>query len=178
VPRILEFIPERPLPAGHRFMLVADPQPKGVLAVFETGEGTTDESEPLERLDLEQIVPPSELQTSCPTGWDVILRDIPRRAQPRLLEVLPANPLASDVPVTLLMSFDGRISAGVPACSPWGLQFRKARLRFRVRERRLDGTVGRAVPLALTLPKEAVGSVPAGEKVPDTFEWTPSRAVP
>jgi len=156
VPRIFELIPDKPLAARHRFMLVVDPQPKGVLAVFETGEGTTDESEPLERLDLEQYIPPPASMTSCPAGWNVILREVPRRAGPRLLEVLPAAPLSSDVPVTLLMSFDGRISAGMTACSPWGLAFKQTRLRFRVRERRLDGSVGRPVHLALDVPKEAV----------------------
>ena len=125
VPRIFEFIPDKPLPARHRFMLVADPEPKGVLAVFETGDGTTDDSEPLERVDLEQYIPPPEIQTSCAEGWNVVLREVPRRVQPRLLEVLPANPLSADVPVTLLMSFDGRISAGLAVCSPWGLSFRR-----------------------------------------------------
>ena len=156
VPRIFEFIPDKPLPTRHRFMLVADPQPKGVLAVFETGDGTTDDSEPLERLDLEQFIPPPQTQTSCPEGWNVVLREVPRRVQPRLLEVLAWSPLSGDAPVTLLMSFDGRSSAGIQVCSPWGLSFKKARLQFRVRERRLDGTLGRPIPLALDVPKEAI----------------------
>jgi len=156
VPRIFELIPDKPLPSRHRFMLVADPQPKGVLAVFETGDGTTDESEPLERLELEQYIPPPKVQTSCAEGWKIILREVPRRTLPRLVEVLPASAIAGEVPITLLMSFDGRVSAGRTACSPWGLRVEKTRLRFRVREHLLDGTVGRTVPLALEVPKEAI----------------------
>jgi hypothetical protein len=160
VPRIFEFIPDKPLPARHRFMLVADPQPKGVLAVFETGDGTTDDSEHLERLDLEESIPPPKIQTSCAEGWKIILREVPRRTQPRLLEVLPASPLSAEVPVTLLMSFDGRVSAGRTECSPSGLPVEQRRLRFRVRERRLDGTVGRPVPVAFEVPKEAIDPGP------------------
>jgi hypothetical protein len=159
VPRIFEFIPDRLLPARHRFMLVASPEPHSVIAVFETGDGTKDESEPLERLDLEQFTPPSN--DSCAGWWDIVLREVPRRTQPRLLEVLPASPVSGEVPVTLLMSFDGRVSAGRPtACSPWGLRVERTRLRFRVRERRLDGTVGRPVPVALEVPKEAIDPGP------------------
>ena len=142
----------------RRGRLGKQPEPSAALAVFETGDGTTDESEPLERLDLEHVVPPPV--DECFLWWDVVLREVPRRVQPRLLDVLPASPISGDTPITLLMSFDGRISAGAPPCSPWGLPFTQTRLRFRVRERRLDGTVGRPVPLALDLPKEAIGALP------------------
>jgi len=157
MPRLLEFIPDAPLAARHRFALVAGPRPTGMLTVFETGDQVRDESEPLRQVEVEQFVPPKAFETSCdPGGWNLVLREVPAQAQPRLLEVFPGRSEADVVPETLLMSFGGRILAGPQPCSPWGIHLRKSRLSYRIRERRLDGTLGPPVALVLEVPNDAI----------------------